>query len=67
MRTGDCATTTGLYQSDCTCRQQVQIRRGADAPPCPRCRRTVAWVFQRSTYMQAPPDAVPPRGEPPRK
>jgi hypothetical protein len=58
MRTGDCSTTTGLYQSDCKCRVQLQIRRGSDAPVCPKCERPVAWAFQRSTYMGAPPEAL---------
>jgi hypothetical protein len=56
MRTGDCSTTTGLYRSDCACRSLVQIRRAADAPVCPKCRKPVGWTFQRSTYMKGPPE-----------
>jgi hypothetical protein len=59
MTTGDCATLTGLYESDCACRARAEVRRGSDAPACPKCRKSVRWIFQRSVNMKGPP------GEPP--
>ena len=66
MHSGDASTTTGLYRSDCACRAHVEVGRGEAVPACPCCGKTVAWMFQRGTFVPPKPaDAAPPRAAAP--
>lgn len=42
-------TESGVYRSDCNCKEQITISRNETLPPCPKCKRAVNWTLVRAT------------------
>lgn len=42
-------TESGVYRSDCNCKEQITISRNETLPPCPKCKKAVNWTLVRAT------------------
>lgn len=61
--TGEVSTTRGIYRSNCKCRSEITIRRDLTFPYCPKCHKSVTWLFVRSVFVEdGPPLSNPDDG-----